>query len=147
MILKLIIQFVSSFAAIFAFSTVFQCPKGEFVFCGLVGGIGWSVYYYLFNFQNQNANVSLFFSVVTIAILSRILAVKRKVPMTVFIAAGILPTVPGAGIYKTMYALITHESEKAMQYGIETILASGIIALGIFLILALPHNLFKVLEK
>ena len=51
--------------------------------------------------------VATFIAVVVITLLSRIFAIVRKAPVTIFLVSGIFPLVPGVGIYYTSY--IDHE--------------------------------------
>ena len=79
-----------------------------------------------------------------LALLSRVLAVVRRCPVTVFLTGGIFPLVPGAGIYYTVYAFITGDNAGALFKGVETLKIAGAIALGIVLVLALPRGVFRV---
>ena len=60
------------------------------------------------------------------------------------IIGGIIPLVPGAGIYYTVYAFITGDNAGALFKGVETLKIAGAIALGIVLVLALPRGVFRV---
>ena len=62
-----------------------------------------------------------------------ILARIKKAPVTVFLIAGILPTVPGAGIYRTVYYLIQGDQALSTHYLISTLHTAGAIALAIFI--------------
>lgn len=46
------------------------------------------------------------FSSLAAALLSQVFARVLKAPVTIFLVAGILPTVPGASIYRSVYFLI-----------------------------------------
>ena len=56
-----------------------------------------------------------------------------KAPVTVFLIAGILPSVPGAGIYRTVYYLIQGDQTLSTHYLISTLHTAGAIALAIFI--------------
>ena len=68
-----------------------------------------------------------------VAFLSHILARIKKAPVTVFLIAGILPSVPGAGIYRTVYYLIQGDQALSMRYLVVTLHTAGAIALAIFI--------------
>ena len=88
-------------------------------------------------FGDQNLTHSTlqatFFSILAMAFLSHILARIKKAPVTVFLIAGILPTVPGAGIYRTVYYLIQGDQALSTHYLISTLHTAGAIALAIFI--------------
>ena len=50
-----------------------------------------------------------------------------------FLIAGILPSVPGAGIYRTVYYLIQGDQALSMYYLVVTLHTAGAIALAIFI--------------
>ena len=72
-------------------------------------------------------------SILAVAFLSHILARIKKAPVTVFLIAGILPSVPGAGIYRTVYYLIQGDQTLSTHYLISTLHTAGAIALAIFI--------------
>ena len=74
---------------------------------------------------------------------SRILAAKRKNPVTIYIIAGIFPLVPGAGIYYTSYYLITNNIDTFATYGLSTLKTAGAIVMGIILGMAFPQSWFN----
>ena len=48
-----------------------------------------------------------FFGTLAVVLISRILTVRMKCPITIFLISGIIPLVPGAGVYFTAYYLVT----------------------------------------
>lgn len=54
-----------------------------------------------------------------------------KAPVILFLLGGILPLVPGVGIYRAVYNMI-YGMESASQVLVETLLITGAIALAIF---------------
>lgn len=65
---------------------------------------------------------------------SHVLARRKKAPVTVFLLPGILPTVPGASIYRTVLYLSRQENALAADYLAETLQIAGAMALGIFIV-------------
>ena len=55
----------------------------------------------------------------------------------VILIAGILPTVPGAGMYRTVYYILLNNRANASYYLIQTLEIAGVIALAIFIVDAL----------
>ena len=77
-----------------------------------------------------------------VAFFSQVFARVQKTPVNVFLVAGILPTVPGAGIYRTVYYLIHNNSNQCTYYLTQTIKTAGAIAMGIFV----TDSLFRIYQ-
>ena len=65
---------------------------------------------------------------------SNILARSRKAPVTTFFVPGILPIVPGVGMFRVVYYMLEKDFEAVKAYLFETFMIAGAIALAIFLI-------------
>ena len=89
--------------------------------------------YLVINNLTHSTLQAAFFSILAVAFLSHILARIMKAPVTVFLIAGILPSVPGAGIYRTVYYLIQGDQALSTHYLISTLHTAGAIALAIFI--------------
>ena len=127
----MIIQLISVFIGVVGFALVLEVQKKYLMYCGLAGMIGWAAYLLA---QHAFPSGSVFFSSFCIAFLSQVFARKLRCPMTVFLIPGIYPSVPGAGIYRTVYYIIMGESKLGAHYLVETITTAGMIALGIFVV-------------
>ena len=101
-----VLQFFIAAIATVTFAILFAAPKKELVFCGVSGGLAWLVYFILYR-QSQNVVLGSLVATFVLTILSRILAVARCNPATIYLVSGIFPLVPGAGIYYTAYYLIS----------------------------------------
>ncbi|MGM9533995.1 MAG: threonine/serine exporter family protein [Intestinibacter sp.] len=142
----LITNFIFSFVATVGFSIFFNAPKKSLIPCGVIGGIGWSTYIVL----SKLTKVPLFSMVVASAVISlssEILARKLKYPAISFIIPGILPLVPGIGLYNTMYSLVQKNYVEAVATGTDTLLKSGGIAIGILIITSLTKTYYILLAK
>jgi uncharacterized membrane protein YjjB (DUF3815 family) len=136
----MLIKVIFAFIAIFTFAILEEVPPKYLVVCGITGAIGWWVYLLCEDYHVGDV-VSTFWSALVIAFVSQIFARKMKAPVTVFLVAGILPTVPGAGMFQTVYYLIQNERAIATIKLIQTLKMAGAIALGIFLV----DTLFRVI--
>ena len=133
---------IGAFIAIFSFAIMLETPKKYIGYAGLVGAIGWLVYLLVLE-QTPNEIFATFHSALAIAFVSQIFARVFKLPVTVFLVAGILPTVPGSGMYRIVYYFIQNDTDKAAQYLAITLELAGAIAVGIFIVDAL----FRVSQK
>ncbi|XCP84720.1 threonine/serine exporter family protein [Roseburia hominis] len=142
MIIKFIAGVIGAFIAIYSFAVYIEVPKNYLLRAGLVGGIGGFTYLLSMEFQLGDVGAS-FLSALVAAIVAHIFARLFKAPVTLFLIPGILPTVPGAGMYRTVYYVITGNETLAGYYLIQTLEIAGGIALAIFVV----DSLFRALQK
>ena len=133
---------IGAFIAIFSFAIMLETPKKYLAYAGVVGAIGWLVYL-LAMAKSPNEILATFLSALAIAFVSQIFARVLKLPVTVFLVAGILPTVPGAGMYRIVYYFIQNDMSMAAHYLALTLELAGAIAIGIFLVDAM----FRMFQK
>ena len=118
----MIVKVIGAFIAIAAFAILLESPKRYLWCAGVVGAVGWLVFL-VCEAAGANEVIATLFSAMAIAIVSHVFARVFKATVTVFLIAGILPTVPGAGMYRIAYNIIAGISELA-----------GAIAIGIFIV-------------
>lgn len=136
------IKVIGAFIAIAAFAVLLETPKCYLKYAGMVGAIGWFVFLLSKEFGATEV-FATFLSAMSISIVSHVFARIFKVPVTVFLVAGILPTVPGAGMYRIAYSVIEGYDEMTSQYLMATLELAAAIALGIFVVDAF----FKIFQK
>ena len=76
----------------------------------------------------------ILFSALAIAFMAHLFARVFKAPVTVFLTAGILPTVPGAGMYRIAYSIVANDRAGCAYYLLQTLEIAGMIALAIFIV-------------
>lgn len=133
---------LSVFSGTVAFAIIFNIPSRHFLPAGLIGVCGWFIYSLLISFS-FSTHFSVFIATLFIALLSRYGAVIFKAPDTIFLISGIIPLVPGAGIYWTAYYLVANNLSQAQTEGAEALRISMAIALGIVIIHELPQRMFS----
>ncbi|MBQ7797344.1 MAG: threonine/serine exporter family protein [Lachnospiraceae bacterium] len=134
-------QVVSSILAVYFFTMLLEIPKRYAIYASLVGGVNWWVYLVALE-GLESSMMAAFFASLAVAILSQIFARVQKTPVTVFLVAGILPTVPGAAIYRCVYYFIHNDSAQCTYYLLQTIQIAGAIAMAIFI----TDSLFRMLQ-
>ncbi|WP_317368199.1 threonine/serine exporter family protein [uncultured Tyzzerella sp.] len=146
--MSLFLEAFWAFLATVSFSIMFSTPKKELLYCGIAGAFGWFIYA-LCTRIGLSSVFSNFWGTVFIAYFSRLFAIVRKNPISVFLTSGIITLVPGAGIYNTMLHIVMSDNKMASHYGVETVKIACAIAFGIIVILALPQFMFtfKIKEK
>ncbi len=141
-ITSLLYQLPVAFLATAAFAVLFHVPAREYGFAGLTGAVGWLVYLLVLAVNPSVVLASLAASMALTA-LSRVFAVRRRTPITIFLICGIFPLVPGTGIYDTVYYFIMGRNDLALDKGVQTVKIAVAIALGIVLMLSLPYSVFR----
>lgn len=140
--MDLIIRFLGTFIAIYGFAVVQETPKRYLVRAALVGAISGVIYWVSIKWGAGEVSAA-FYSAIMAAMLSHIFARVYKVPVTLFLVAGILPTVPGAGMYRTVSNFIAENDTLTMINLTQTLQTAGVIALAIFIV----DSLFGVSRK
>lgn len=138
----ILIQVIGTFAAVISVAITLGVPKKFLWYAGLVGAVGWLVYL-LLGAAGASTVASMFVAALAVAMISHIFARLKKTPVTLFLIAGILPLVPGVGMYRIVYNLITSNNSLAGYYFSETMQIAGMIALAIFIM----DTLFRIFQK
>lgn len=137
----MIMYAIYSLIASLCFAIIYNVKGKNIFLAGIGGGISWFVYLLMHNLYNSNI-FALFLGAVAVSIYSEIMARIRKAPVTTFIICGIIPLVPGNGMYYTMYETILGNVPKATAYGIQTLGAAGAIAIAIAMVSSLSKLIF-----
>lgn len=138
----MITKVIGAFLTVICFAISMEIPRKFFLYSGAIGGIGWCVYL-LVNERIGGVVTATFISAMVITILSQIGARMLKAPVTVFLIAGILPLVPGAGMYRTVYYTLYNERGLSDYYLRQTLMIAGAIALAIFII----DSIYRVITR
>lgn len=129
-IVKLMYQLVLGFISTVGFAVYFYVPFDSVIAAGVSGGLSWVVYYSVVQTYN-NKVIGTFLGAFIVGVLGEYLAIKMKKPATVFITPGIVPFVPGAGMYYTMLYLSQKNYAQVAITGSETFFMAAAIAIGI----------------
>ncbi|MDO4267052.1 MAG: threonine/serine exporter family protein [Eubacteriales bacterium] len=135
-------QALAAAAATVGFALLYGAPARYYPYCAFIGGAGWLVY--LLALPASSAPTASFAATVLVILMSRWFAVRRECPVTIFLIAGIIPLVPGAGIYWASYYAVTDRMSMAADTGLEAFKVAVAIVLGIVFVFELPQKLFRV---
>lgn len=126
-----------AFLGCVAFCFIFELRRWTYILsAGVTGAVSWLVYLLL----EGESNVTRFLlATIVVAVLAEIFARVYKTPATVFLIIGIIPLVPGGGIYYTMEALINGDMAAFVRLGMETAASAGAIAVGCSLVSAVAR--------
>lgn len=129
------------FLGTIAFAVLFNVPKRFYLSCGVTGMMGWMMY--CLTVEKTSAAVASFLGSLVVVLISRMLTVRKKCPITIFLISGIFPLVPGASVYYTVYYLVTNELGEAAQRGLGAVKVAFAIVLGIVFIVSIPREFFQ----
>lgn len=138
--MSLFAHFIFATVATAGFAVFFNVPLKLLLPPAVVGGIGWVVYLVIMEVTN-NMSLSGFLAAASVSAMSEVLARKMYQPAILFVIPGILPLIPGIGLYNTMLAIIQEDYLLAATKGASAILLSCSIALGVLVVAALVRTI------
>ncbi|MGP1594356.1 MAG: threonine/serine exporter family protein [Treponema sp.] len=125
-------HFILSCISCLGFGILFNVQKENLVLSAVVGAIGWTMVIML-----QKPHISYIFANflagLTVGILSELFAIIRKTPATVFMIIGIIPLVPGFGVYKAMLFFVNGNIDGGVAEGVHASFIAVALAVGIIL--------------
>ena len=128
----MIVKIIGITIAIGAFAILIETPRKYIWYTALVGSVG-GMSFLLGMAWEIDETIVYFISALLITVVSNVIARICKAPVTVFLIAGILPSVPGAGVYRIAYNMMIGEVDLSLFYFGETLKFAGAISLAIFI--------------
>lgn len=141
-------MFMETLAAIIGslgFGIIFNIKGKNLIFASLGGGVSW-LSYLIFLKLGISDIMTMFFSSIVFSIYSEIFARILKTPVTTLVICCLIPLVPGAGMYNTMYAVVTGNTSEALNTALTTIASAGNLALGIILVSTITIHIKKYIH-
>lgn len=121
--------------------------KYRFILEAIIGGVISYLAYYLTLQCGGDNFLAMLVGTLVAGVYSEILARKLKAPAIVFLLPSIIPLVPGALVYYTMYYLINWNQSLFNSYVTDMLLANLAMAIGIIIISVLVQVFSKVYHK
>lgn len=144
--MEIIKLFIFAYLSTFGFAALFSIPRDAIVKSGFVGALGW-ICFHLISTHFGSIVVGTFVASMVVGILGELFARLFKKPATVYIIPGIVPFVPGAGMYYTMLALVRKDFMEAANKGTETFFIAAAISIGIIVSTTLSRSINRVKNK
>ena len=120
---------VCSFIGTIAFAAIFRVPPKQYVFCGIIGLLGWMLYSH--TSERFSEYLSIYSAFACVTALSYIFSFLRKAPITIFLTAGLFPLIPGSGIYEAVFSFMFSGQTQAYLSALETLKLILAIVLGV----------------
>lgn len=119
-------------------------PLMFFLAC-ITGTVSWFTYLMLQPIGSEIARYLL--ATIICSLFAELFARILKAPATIFLIIGIVPLVPGGGLYYTMEALINRNTNLFFERGLNTAAIAAAIAAGVSLVSSLVKIITRVRKK
>ena len=137
--IEMLLQTLATFILTVSFCVILAAPRSEWIFCGISGIVSYLVNQLILT-SGIHQILATLGATMALSLSSRMLAVLRRQPVTVYLMPGIFPLAPGAGIYFTAYYLIAGDMAAFSREGMKTLETAVAIALGIVFASGLPQK-------
>lgn len=117
---------------------LFRVPPKEIFTASFGGAVGWIVYLGI-NSSSHSETVAALIAAITVALYAEAAGYIRQKPATLYSTCAIIPLVPGAGMYYTMFEAVQGSAEKAWTVGFTTLSIAGAIAAGLAIVASLTR--------
>ena len=126
------------------FAIMVHVRKRHFLVCGELGAVTWFVYIFILKLQ-YNEVIAVFVSGFLAVLASRIFAVFRKCPATVFLMTSLIPLLPGISLYRAIYYFFMGNTETALHFAKICSYTAFTIAVSIAIVQQIPRS-WKILK-
>ena len=118
------------FAAVALYTWLMNPPKRILIPASAIGAVGYMLYDLIYSFGRQEI-LGYFVGTLFVAVCGEIMARIFKAPSTIFVFPGIIPLVPGIGLYHTMLYIVRAEYDSAADAGARALLSAAVMAVAI----------------
>lgn len=139
-------DFAVCFAAVFSYGKIMSVPVKPLIPASLAGAASYLVYRIIY-LESGHELVGYLTAALIVSAVSEVLARKLKMPATIFVMPGIIPLVPGVGLYRSMLCLVRNDINGFFSAGVRTLFISGIIAAAIAVVNAIARHMFPKPNK
>ena len=129
---NIILDIIYCFTASYFYAMLMNAPKTTLIHSSLTASIGYILYETSVKYGSPM--LGFFLGTTVIASLGEIFARKFKMPATIFIFPGVIPIVPGLGLYETILAFVEDDIFLALETGVTTILNIGCMAVAMAMV-------------
>lgn len=131
-----------AFLACIGFCLIFRLKKPLFIFlASAIGAVAWATFLLM---EGVEPEVLRYLAATIVATtLSELCARALKAPAAIFLIIGIIPLVPGGGLYYAMDQLLSGNFARFAQQGLRTAAYAGAIAVGVSLVSSLARIVLR----
>lgn len=128
-----LIQIIMAFFGSLGFAVLYNIRGKKLIYSAIGGLLSWLTYVIASSF-GLNEVAKYFLAASVVSVYSLICAKVLKAPLTVFLTPGIIPLVPGSGLYYTMSYGLNGQLDLFLERGLLTVSISIAIASGIMVV-------------
>ena len=139
-------DFFIALVSTFCFAIVFNIRGKNIIFASFGGVVSWLTYKIALHHGFDVVQAS-FISAVIFSIYSEMFARILKTPVTSIVICGLIPLVPGSGMYYTMYAAVKGNANQTLNLTLNTLACAGSLALGVILVSTITRLVFSAKRK
>ena len=130
---------LTSFLGSLGFSLVFHVKKKGILPFALGGLITCAIHLIFFEGLGTNLFLSSLAAGAVAQLYAQVLARLTHTPATVYYITSLIPLIPGGSLYRTMDALVSTQWDALRLYGVQTLLVTLGLALGVGLVSGILH--------
>lgn len=130
---QILYQTLMSGLASLCFGVLFQVRGKNLICAAIAGSVCWLVYALAGHIIHAEL-AAYFLAAVATNVYAECFARILRVPAIVFLAVGMIPLVPGGGIYRTMLLSIRGTPDEALAACINTVQIAGAMAVGVVIV-------------
>lgn len=127
-----LIGFLAGTIGTYFFCLSLRSPKRAAGLTAILAGLGYAFYLLIAALTGSDV-AAYFLATALVAAGSETMATMLKMPTPIFMFPGVVPLVPGIGIYRSLLHLVQKEYEKCLDVGTGALLALGAMAVAIAL--------------
>ncbi|MDD2955237.1 MAG: threonine/serine exporter family protein [Oscillospiraceae bacterium] len=143
---KLILPVFYAFAASLCFGVLFNIRGKKLWAAAACGALSWAVY--LLSGRVLDSELARYFlATVAVSVCAEILARIFRAPVITYLVLGLIPLVPGAGMYDTMERMIGGDMAGAAAVGLNTLGIAASLGLGIVLVSSFSRVASSLLRR
>lgn len=135
-----------AFAASFCFGILFNIRGGRLWAAAACGALSWTVY--LMSGQWLSSVIARnLVAMVAVSVCAEVMARLFKTPVSTFLVLGLIPLVPGAGMYDTMERMLSGDLSGAVSVGLTTLGVAAALGFGIVMVSSFSRIVTAALRK
>ena len=144
-IFDLMVPVLVAFIACIGFGIIFNIRGKNLLIAAAGGALSWMIYLIVVHYNS--AIMACFLGGFAVSLYSEIVARIRRTPSTCFLTIGLLPLVPGAGVYYTMKFFVQGQYSDFAAKAMNTLSCAGAIALGVMWVISMVRMLLHIQQN
>ena len=141
-----IIQIITGFIGSLGFSVLFNIRGKRLIMAAIGGLLSWAMFL-VFSRVINNEPINYFIVSLIISVYAEIMARLLKTPTTTFIAASLIPLIPGGSLYYTMAYAFEGDLQSFAERAVDTLKLAAALALGIIVATTIAKFISEINHK